>query len=897
MSDAGEPDASGSTNFTNNFSLFSFGRRAQAPIFPSEIRIPGLEEASSQIGNLNTQLQDLQRTLTSLANSQTTLSSGINNMLRGIGQNAQQASSAVGNVTAAMSGGRAGGFSVSNMLGSFVNSDILKDMAMFPLRFIQTTLTQNRNLAMATAATLGGTQFATNTPIAQMMQFLAGIPGNVMGSPEDLLALMGAARAAGGLFTPAAVMRGNPLIPGRGPGFLSAVQQAQLMTPGTPVAQIGASIAGYVGNVGAQQTSAFLTGGAFSMVAPGGGMKNISQWSEGILRWLENQRPGNKRGKPFSYGELLSQYFPGSNIDAWLATNGVPPDMREYFWNYALGKTRRTGTTGGLELDIGTSVEQGNLLYQRLQATTAMTRTGFGLGGTMAGAYANKEVANRWFNEIMGQAVRTIIPARVSQGPLAAMQFLPDPVEELLFNLLERGGLLGTMVGGYLGWDPNITSIKSLFGTLAGSFDLFSGKSDVFDVLQNQYFGDVGDDGVAGWSSVGTTTTAGMHPDMRRKVGAMMRANPRLRITSGLRDTATQRRLKAKGYSRVSGGPSAHTRGYAADLGPRSEYNWIVANASRFGLKSGVGSGEPWHVGMGDVGDSSMGTFGGLFQLLTGSASQETTVSTIGNIIPAIMNLFFGLFGGAATGVDASRLAFLPNLYEQFRGLDVSTGKLPITGGAFGGGFGAGTGTGTGTTGAPATGSMMDRAVAAARAAAAAGFTGTDLFKAVSISGRESGGWNPMAYNPNARTGDKSYGLMQINMIGALGPDRMRRYNLSSYEDLFDPATNMRVAYGMYSDRGGSFYDWGPYKGVSELYSTEKYQATARAAIQQAGVGDIEAAMAGGGTVRLGNTMHFHNTFNIGEGGGGGGIDVRRTVTMIADHLEDEMNRRMARRN
>ena len=44
--------------------------------------------------------------------------------------------------------------------------------------------------------------------------------------------------------------------------------------------------------------------------------------------------------------------------------------------------------------------------------------------------------------------------------------------------------------------------------------------------------------------------------------------------------------------------------------------------------------------------------------------------------------------------------------------------------------------------------------------------------------------------------------------------------------------------------------------------------------------------------------MVFHNNFNIqGGGGGSGGIDVRRTVQVLADQLEDEMKRRMARTN
>ena len=43
----------------------------------------------------------------------------------------------------------------------------------------------------------------------------------------------------------------------------------------------------------------------------------------------------------------------------------------------------------------------------------------------------------------------------------------------------------------------------------------------------------------------------------------------------------------------------------------------------------------------------------------------------------------------------------------------------------------------------------------------------------------------------------------------------------------------------------------------------------------------------------------FNNTFVIGGGGGGGsgGVDMRRAVSAVADHLEEEMRRRLARQN
>lgn len=88
-----------------------------------------------------------------------------------------------------------------------------------------------------------------------------------------------------------------------------------------------------------------------------------------------------------------------------------------------------------------------------------------------------------------------------------------------------------------------------------------------------------------------------------------------------------------------------------------------------------------------------------------------------------------------------------------------------------------------------------------------AGFRGEQLKTAWAIVKRESGG-NPRAYNPDRSTGDDSYGLAQINMLGDLGPDRRRRYGLRSNADLYDPATNLRVMYEM-SNRGSDFGAWG----------------------------------------------------------------------------------------
>jgi Lysozyme like domain len=54
---------------------------------------------------------------------------------------------------------------------------------------------------------------------------------------------------------------------------------------------------------------------------------------------------------------------------------------------------------------------------------------------------------------------------------------------------------------------------------------------------------------------------------------------------------------------------------------------------------------------------------------------------------------------------------------------------------------------------------------------------------ATAIALAESGG-DPHAHNP--KPPDNSFGLWQINMIGALGPDRRQKLGLSRNEELFD---------------------------------------------------------------------------------------------------------------
>lgn len=92
-----------------------------------------------------------------------------------------------------------------------------------------------------------------------------------------------------------------------------------------------------------------------------------------------------------------------------------------------------------------------------------------------------------------------------------------------------------------------------------------------------------------------------------------------------------------------------------------------------------------------------------------------------------------------------------------------------------------------------------------------AGFRGEGLKKAWATAMKESTG-RPLAHNRNSNTGDNSYGLFQINMIGSLGPARLKQYGLGSNKELFDPYTNAKIAFQM-SDGGK---DWSAWHGITD---------------------------------------------------------------------------------
>lgn len=116
----------------------------------------------------------------------------------------------------------------------------------------------------------------------------------------------------------------------------------------------------------------------------------------------------------------------------------------------------------------------------------------------------------------------------------------------------------------------------------------------------------------------------------------------------------------------------------------------------------------------------------------------------------------------------------------------------------------------------------MDAAGIAA-VAKGAGLTDPDkLATAVAIALAESGG-NPSAHN--AKPPDNSYGLWQINMLGAMGPSRRKQFGITSNEQLFDPAINAR-AMMIISSNGSNFRPWTTFTGGAFLRHIQDARAS-----------------------------------------------------------------------
>jgi hypothetical protein len=97
-----------------------------------------------------------------------------------------------------------------------------------------------------------------------------------------------------------------------------------------------------------------------------------------------------------------------------------------------------------------------------------------------------------------------------------------------------------------------------------------------------------------------------------------------------------------------------------------------------------------------------------------------------------------------------------------------------------------------------------------------AGFPESAIPTMVKIAQLESTN-NTQAFNDDSDTGDLSYGLFQINMLGDMGPERRKWFGIKSNEELYDPLTNAKAAYKLWSSKerakgkGQGYTHWSAY--------------------------------------------------------------------------------------
>jgi hypothetical protein len=350
-----------------------------------------------------------------------------------------------------------------------------------------------------------------------------------------------------------------------------------------------------------------------------------------------------------------------------------------------------------------------------------------------------------------------------------------------------------------------------------------------------------------------------LQPSLREKLIRMMRENHDIGINSGYRDESEQERLfyrqmqettkedsqvewngkywkQAPGYAFTAPpGRSMHGVGLAADIFEEGkDYSWIVANSARFGLNNWRAKGwrhdEPWHVQPQEVPRFRSQYDGGEYSAPQQSRpdgwfedNPKEDYSGGDYVAPHDEVSAMSSSGGAAGSRGGSSIP-LPALIDAHRAAGLARF---LNGGS--GTYGSSTGEGANATTSASSALPRDRQLTGPQVAKYAKkyFSGEDLAIAVAIAKAESG-WRTGALNPNGL--DNSYGLMQMNMYGDMGPARRQRWGLSSNDELYNPDTNMRAAYDLYSSTGG-FSHWTTY--TSGKY--QEYMDDARAAVTQVG--------------------------------------------------------------
>jgi hypothetical protein len=416
-------------------------------------------------------------------------------------------------------------------------------------------------------------------------------------------------------------------------------------------------------------------------------------------------------------------------------------------------------------------------------------------------------------------------------------------------------------------------------------------------------------------------TVSKLNPKFRERILKMMQDNPAVGVGEGYRSSATQRQGFLQRYSKTSDktdifwegsywkkksgvapmtppGMSMHEIGLAADL--TGDLDWVQKNASKYGLKTFAGvNGEPWHVQPAELPDGrSAYEREGAKWGLNGATERLDPGAVIAGMKDGIVS-DQSLGGKSGGGGGNSILSFSQSsITDSILGARTANRMNLGSGGQDASG---GTVSKLGSSSATTAANRKSRTLSGtevARIFYKAGFRGADLVKAVAIAQRESR-FVTGAFNPDAKTKDLSYGLMQINMRGNLGPSRLKQFGIKSNEELYDPDVNARAAYAIYKSTNKTFHMWGEYRGMDSSKNTNTTAATKY--VKAAGyptTGDPMPVRSmqmsgGGGTYVEGASININVPITIN----GGGVDAHKVSQDAARAIERELKIALMRRN
>lgn len=622
-----------------------------------------------------------------------------------------------------------------------------------------------------------------------------------------------------------AVFGGGGVAGQSGAAGARSINTLQRLMPGLNAVDAAGAVTGLQTNIAQQRQAQFLYGTAARSTTASGMQKDVNQYFAGMFKAIQANRGGTRRGQPYTREEWSAMRAPGSalNIQLTQVLGWTADQINDFFtWAEAQAATDPTGNRMFTGTDQQMQAVRGgekSLATEVQKTETAQGQADLNAYNRQSGAMMTQQEANRWMINFQKGLDNWLA------GLNKVLAHVPGQAQ----------GSLPGIISSALSMNP--------VGVLTG--------------IGSAIFGDVGDIGDNGLSQ--------LNPDLRGRVGAMMRANPNLQVNSGYRNANTQKRLWESGHPNMAApGKSRHGRGQAADLGPRSEMGWLNANAKRFGLDVGTKFGEPWHVQL-------AGT-------MIGDAQSESARVEQFN-----------------TEVASARASAMRAFAQQ---LISGSGGGSSSGGGTGGGSG---GSSAAPTSGPTSGTVPLDIVE--KALYTAGFRGEDLISMAAIPSRESK-YKADAHNNNPATKDDSYGPWQINARpDANGPLIQQILGTNDYTQLYDPYKSAQVAFAMYQRNNNTLYPWGPYKGVSATHGVDQSaiddaRKTA-SSLWPGGYGDLGYGGGGGGGgfasvhAPLNITNHYHIPVNTN----GGTVDVNRLVQQISAKLEPQIRRmQMTRR-